>query len=217
MTFMTDIGPCISCARIFCFNPERLPSSSATTGQRESVCSDCMVAAINRTHRKAGHEPRMMSGYELMRPWRRIGFIDWLCRRSDRNRATTETSTFLARIKEVDGMPLALTMVQAEDVASRLYADTNGKIDLLRPHAALASRPTLIWELTEAVIQLQAAGRQTEAPGTIMWVATLRAEMFPSIRPLVKELWSLVMSGGFHFAPEVASLSRLPPAAYAAH
>ena len=215
MTFMTDIGPCISCARIFCFNPEPLPSGIATTG--EKVCSDCMVAALNRTHPEIGIRARVMSKYELMRPWRRMGLVDWLCRRSDRNRATTETSTFLARIKEVDGTALALTMMQAEDVASRLYAGTDGKIDLLQPHAALASRPTLVWELTEAVIQLQAAGRQAEAPGIIMWAATLRAEMFPSIRPLVKELWSLVMSGGFHFAPEVASLSRLPPAAYAAH
>jgi hypothetical protein len=133
-------------------------------------------------------------------------FIDWVRRKFDQHRFTSETLEFLNRLKTADRMPLAITSVLAADVAARLYAFTDGGIDLLYPREALVTRPTLLYELTEAVIQLQAAGRQLEAPGTLMWVCTLRAEMFPSLRPLVKELWSLVAEGGFTFERQAVAL-----------
>lgn len=37
--FMTGI--CIGCGNPFTFNPLRVPSSSAITGQREPICVDC--------------------------------------------------------------------------------------------------------------------------------------------------------------------------------
>jgi hypothetical protein len=135
-----------------------------------------------------------------------MGLTEWLRRKSDQRRATSEMVEFLSRIKGADRMALALTSVQAADVAARLYADTNGGIDLRFPRAALAARPTLLYELTEAVIKLQAAGHQREVPGTIMWVCTLRAEMIPALRPLVKELWSLVTKGGWLLAREAVAL-----------
>jgi len=124
---------------------------------------------------------------------------------SDRDRARGELSEFLARIMEADGPVLGLTAVQAADVAARLYADTDGELDLRSPRAALASRPALLYELTEAVIQLQKAGRQSEAPGTMVWVNTLRAELMPELRPSVAEMSSMIGGRGFLYAAEEAT------------
>jgi vacuolar-type H+-ATPase subunit D/Vma8 len=124
----------------------------------------------------------------------------------DRNRAVSELSEFLARITEVDGRVLGMAAVQAADVAARLYADTSGEVDLRSPRAALAVQPALLTELTEAVIELQKADRQFEALGPIIWVNTLRAELIPELRPLVKQMWSLIDKGGFPFVVEAAKL-----------
>lgn len=35
-------GACIVCARLFSFNPVRVPSTTAITGQREPICQDCV-------------------------------------------------------------------------------------------------------------------------------------------------------------------------------
>jgi hypothetical protein len=56
MAFMTAFGPCICCHRPFSYNPERVPSTSAITGQREPVCADCM-AAINARRARMGLAP----------------------------------------------------------------------------------------------------------------------------------------------------------------
>jgi hypothetical protein len=124
---------------------------------------------------------------------------------SDHDRAAGELSEFLTRMRQVDGPALGMAAVQAADVAARLYADTDGKIDLRSPRAALASRPALLTELTEAVIQLQKAGHQFEAPGTIIWVNTLRAELMPELRPSVKQMWSLISRGGLFYVAEEAT------------
>lgn len=130
--------------------------------------------------------------------------LDWVLRRdgrfvTDRKAAASELSEFLAKIIEVDGPVLGMAAVQAADVAARLYADTDGEVDLRLPRAALAAQPGLLTELTEAVIQLQKAGRQFEAVGPIIWVNTLRAELIPELRPLVKQMWSLIDNEGFIF------------------
>lgn len=39
---MICTGACIGCGRLFSFNPNRVPSSSAVTGSREPICRDCM-------------------------------------------------------------------------------------------------------------------------------------------------------------------------------
>jgi hypothetical protein len=44
MTWMSCIGPCISCGRVFSFNPERVPSIR-WKGEREPVCRDCIESA----------------------------------------------------------------------------------------------------------------------------------------------------------------------------
>jgi hypothetical protein len=54
--YMTAIGPCISCGRIFSFNPDLVPSSTAITGQREPVCEGCMKI-INEKRKAMGLEP----------------------------------------------------------------------------------------------------------------------------------------------------------------
>lgn len=56
MAWMSVIGPCIACGRVFSFHPERVPSSSAITGQREPVCRPCMDR-INGKRREMGLEP----------------------------------------------------------------------------------------------------------------------------------------------------------------
>jgi hypothetical protein len=35
-------SPCLTCHRVFGYNPHRVPSSSAVTGSREPVCRSCM-------------------------------------------------------------------------------------------------------------------------------------------------------------------------------
>ena len=49
-------SPCIGCGRIFTYNPLRVPSSSAITGQREPVCATCMER-INEYRTAHGLEP----------------------------------------------------------------------------------------------------------------------------------------------------------------
>jgi hypothetical protein len=50
------ISPCICCHRIFSYNPMRVPSTSAITGNREPICESC-VAAINPHRIANGLEP----------------------------------------------------------------------------------------------------------------------------------------------------------------
>jgi hypothetical protein len=49
-------SPCICCKQIFSYNPMRVPSSRAITGQREPICPGCfdLVNAKRKTH---GLEP----------------------------------------------------------------------------------------------------------------------------------------------------------------
>lgn len=54
--YIYAFGPCICCGQMFGFNPHRVPSSTAITGEREPVCRDCMTR-INMQRRAAGQEP----------------------------------------------------------------------------------------------------------------------------------------------------------------
>jgi hypothetical protein len=45
------MGPCISCGRVFTYNPHKVPSSSAVTGRREPICRGC-IDAINAKRRE---------------------------------------------------------------------------------------------------------------------------------------------------------------------
>ena len=56
MGFALAHGNCICCGHPFAFNPVRVPSTSALTGQREPVCQGCM-AKINAKRRSMGLEP----------------------------------------------------------------------------------------------------------------------------------------------------------------
>jgi hypothetical protein len=124
---------------------------------------------------------------------------DWIFGKSDastvdRKRTINELSEFMKLLAEADGLTLGMAAVQAADVASRLYGDT--EIELHSPRTALETRPSLLTELTENIIQLQKAGRQFEAVGYIVWMNTLRAELIPEVRPTVKQMWSLIDRGG---------------------
>lgn len=55
MGYVTVIGPCVACRRIFGFNPLHVPSTSEITGQREPICVDCL-AKINAVRAKQGLE-----------------------------------------------------------------------------------------------------------------------------------------------------------------
>jgi hypothetical protein len=54
--FVAIIGECISCRRTFSFNPHRVPSTTAITGEREPICSDCFDE-LNRRRVANGLEP----------------------------------------------------------------------------------------------------------------------------------------------------------------
>jgi hypothetical protein len=56
MGYMFATGPCICCLRVFSYNPTRVPSTSAITGEREPICSDC-IERINKKRLALGAEP----------------------------------------------------------------------------------------------------------------------------------------------------------------
>jgi hypothetical protein len=56
MGYFYAMGPCISCGGIFSFNANLVPSSSALTGHREPICSDC-IERINSIRIEKGLAP----------------------------------------------------------------------------------------------------------------------------------------------------------------
>ena len=61
MGFMTAMGRCFGCNRLFEFNPTRVPSFKG-----EPVCASCM-AMVNEKRKAAGLAPHpiMVDAYEL--------------------------------------------------------------------------------------------------------------------------------------------------------
>jgi len=51
--YIFAMGACICCGRVFSFNPNRVPSTTAFNGQREPVCQSCM-ALINSKRQEQG-------------------------------------------------------------------------------------------------------------------------------------------------------------------
>jgi len=56
MGYVFCTGACITCRRVFSFNPVRVPSTTAFNGQREPVCRSCMDL-INAKRAEKGLEP----------------------------------------------------------------------------------------------------------------------------------------------------------------
>lgn len=56
MGAMFAMGACIGCKKVFTFNPDLVPSTSALTGTREPICEECFDA-INRFRKSKGQEP----------------------------------------------------------------------------------------------------------------------------------------------------------------
>lgn len=54
--YLFALGPCIGCGRTFSFNPHKVPSSSAVTGQREPICEACVIR-LNGIRVKHGMPP----------------------------------------------------------------------------------------------------------------------------------------------------------------
>jgi hypothetical protein len=52
MGYALMFGPCISCRRVFSFNPLRVPSIRVN-GEKEPVCRECIIAA-NPMRKKNG-------------------------------------------------------------------------------------------------------------------------------------------------------------------
>jgi len=55
MGYMTAIGACYACKRVFSFNAERVPSI-IVDGVREPICR-CCVARANVKRKEIGNEP----------------------------------------------------------------------------------------------------------------------------------------------------------------
>jgi hypothetical protein len=53
--YVTAMGSCIGCKRLFSFNPVRVPSITIN-GSREPICRDC-VERVNPTRIKNGLPP----------------------------------------------------------------------------------------------------------------------------------------------------------------
>jgi len=53
MGYALACGRCIGCHQFFTFNPVRVPSSSAITGEREPICETC-VKRINAIRKEKG-------------------------------------------------------------------------------------------------------------------------------------------------------------------
>jgi hypothetical protein len=115
------------------------------------------------------------------------------------NHGSDELNEFLVRMRTMDD--LALTAAQVADLSSRMRV---AGIDLHSPREALAKLPQVLPEITEAVIKMQAEGRQVEVPGVMVWVLTLRAVNRPAQRELVKEMWTRI-AGAFPGAPRAAA------------
>jgi hypothetical protein len=56
MGYAVAMSPCIVCKEPFCYNPHKVPSTSAITGTREPVCRFCMEM-INEKRVKNGMPP----------------------------------------------------------------------------------------------------------------------------------------------------------------
>jgi len=52
-------GYCIACDKLFSFNPLRVPSSSAITGEREPICRPC-IERVNKKRIELGLEPAVV-------------------------------------------------------------------------------------------------------------------------------------------------------------
>jgi hypothetical protein len=111
------------------------------------------------------------------------------------DKSAKELTEFLNALRKADVFSLGTVAAQATDVASRQANSSNYSINLRYPREALRLNPRLLWELEEEVITLQKAGRQVDAPGTIVWVHTLRAEQVPELRPAVNEMWQIIGKG----------------------
>lgn len=56
MGYMYAYSACLCCGNLFSYNPHRVPSSRAVTGEREPVCQSCMDM-INTKRAAAGLAP----------------------------------------------------------------------------------------------------------------------------------------------------------------
>lgn len=56
MGYAFATSPCLGCGRVFSYNPARVPSCSAVTGQRAPICEAC-VESVNPSRVKNGLEP----------------------------------------------------------------------------------------------------------------------------------------------------------------
>jgi hypothetical protein len=56
MGYMIAFGPCVGCGLVFGFNPHRVPSSSAVTGERAPICRTC-IERINPLRKRHGLPP----------------------------------------------------------------------------------------------------------------------------------------------------------------
>jgi hypothetical protein len=54
--YVSAMSPCIACGVVFSYNPMRVPSSTALTGRREPICTQCFER-LNALRVSKGLEP----------------------------------------------------------------------------------------------------------------------------------------------------------------
>jgi hypothetical protein len=127
---------------------------------------------------------------------RLFGWLSKTAKKTPVEIATDELNEFLTRLKGTEERNLGIVARQVAHVALQWHEKG---IYLHEPAEALRSSPGLLWTLEEEIIQLQRHGRQSEAPGRIVWAHTLRAAKIPEIKGAAVEMWGHI-NRGFGYA-----------------
>ena len=128
----------------------------------------------------------------------------WLSKRAEKTPveiATDELNEFLARLNRTEERNLGIVARQVAHIALQWHEKG---VYFHEPDETLRSSPGILWILEEEIIQLQRHGRQSEAPGRLVWAHTLRAVKIPEIRGLAVEMWGYINRGfGYALDPDL--------------
>jgi hypothetical protein len=106
--------------------------------------------------------------------------------------AQSEIEEFLFRMKGMRDNELGLPAVQVAVRSAKMAAVG---IHLHDPRTTSITHPNLLPELVNEVIELQKSGQQALAPGLMVWILTLKAEIAPELRSKAREVWRQVARG----------------------
>ncbi|WP_395077506.1 hypothetical protein [Hyphococcus sp.] len=122
-------------------------------------------------------------------------FNKWASRQQEK-----EIKNFLTGLASADGSELGLVVASASDWRHNFLALG---IDLRYPAICLAKDPTITFQITRTIQDLQKSGQQHKCVGLMVWVHSLRAMSRPELRKYGREIWR-ELSRGFPHTVESA-------------